>query len=667
MSNLNIYNDASGRWEEIHVDTRLNVLKNTITLSANANFVFIGITNFNPADDTLIVVKDKGVLAEGVDYTFNSASLKVYSKDGSNWSKDSVFTFTVWKNVKRTLPSADGSLLQDGSVTELKLAEEIRISPALTDSNGIKYNTLQSRLLKLDSDVKKLEKETPFILVSNYESDVVNLGKSNEDWTIAIQKALDSTPLYKQVILPMQKCRITKTLKIPVGTSLVGFGSSSIIEADYTYWQNQDYRAIYIATREGINYQENTYNQHFENFSVIGKNNAAIESIGIDISTPSSITYDVAVNYSLLFGHFKNVLVSKFDIAWNVVECWMTTFDNLSILDCRIGVNIAGKSVNITFSNIMATNFSSEFTSNAGKKYGVHIDSKFTYKDGNDENDDPDEGRPEGIFFSNCVIYGADTNVYTKRVLFVRFTDCILDGATEDAVVILGPDNATFKGCYIFTSGIGFCGVNLLPLNTSDSKIEISDCYISGLTGEGTSTQYGIYSFSNITVRSNVLINGNKIRGFSDPIHFNRLNGSKITNNYGRGNGGNFIYCQSDGADTILDGNMSDDNYPIVCFHPTTSQNVHIRDNKSKTNSTSFQGFATMKAGTTSIEAPNDFYTSELYYRAVTEVHPQGNLGSVWVVEKTNWSAGTIHCSTAPAQDVKIFYKAIAVPYAATV
>jgi hypothetical protein len=228
-------------------------------------------------------------------------------------------------------------------------------------------------------------------------------------------------------------------------------------------------------------------------------------------------------------------------------------------------------------------------------------------------------------------------------------------------------DGLTIRGSYIYTSGVGHCGVKLQEIAVSDNKTEISDCYIVGTTGTGSSTQYGIYYYSDTVSRNNVFINGNKISSFSNPMYFNRLNSSRITNNYGRGNRGAFIYCQSDCGNSIIDGNTSDDNYPILKLHPTTSYLLSIGDNSSPTTRTSFQGFTTMVAGYTSAGASNSFFTSgeDLYYRAITLIQPVGNLGNVWVQPNTSYDDAIIYCSTAPSSNTKIYYTVKAVPYTA--
>lgn len=665
MTNLNIYNSTTTQWESIKVDTRLSVLKNTVTLTADVNWVFIGITSYNPADDALYVVKKDTVkgnhqLILDEDYTFNTSSLKIFSKDGSNWKQGDVFEFSVWKNVERDLPSADGALLQNGSVTDSKLA--MPITPALTDLDGNISTNLYDRLLGIDTKIKGIQKETPFIFVTNYDDLVTDVGKSTEDWTNAIQTALNASPTYKQVVLPMQTCRITKTLEVPYGTSLIGFGNASVIQPDFGYWQTTDYRTIRILGIEGVNYGESSYNRYFENFSVVAKNNASLQTTAIDIGTPTTISTANAVNYAALFVNFRNILVSKFDTAWNIRECWMSNFTAISITDCRVGLSITGKAVNLNFDKMMMTNFSSDYTSSTGKMYGIVIDNKTTYSDGN--------GRPEGLSFSNSLVFGANTNLHIKNCLHTRFTELILDGASEDTIIIESPDNLSIKGCYVYTSGSGKCCINMSMASNQESVINIYDNYFIGTTG----TQYGIYGFTN-NYRYGVTIQNNLFEALSNPIHVNYLGRSKILSNYGKNNRGDFIYIQSESGDTIVDGNNSIDAYPVLRLHPTTADSLQIGFNTSATTKTYYQGFTTINAGATSGSCGNGFYygtqfpygTVDPYYRAVTIVQPLGNIGSFWVEADTTGTEATIKCSTAPTVNTKIYYQAIAVPYAATV
>ena len=123
MANLKYYNNQTSKWEEIKVSTRFKELLNTKKLTTDQNYVDIGITSFNPNEDVIFVILNSTWLQKDEDYIINGGLLRIESKDGSNWSKDDTFNFVVLKNVdKDNLPSADGSLIQDGSITIAKLA-----------------------------------------------------------------------------------------------------------------------------------------------------------------------------------------------------------------------------------------------------------------------------------------------------------------------------------------------------------------------------------------------------------------------------------------------------------------------------------------------------------------------------------------------------------------
>lgn len=158
MANLKIYNRFTGKWEEIKIDSRIKMIKNRIVLPAKLNSVNIGITEFNPADDGLMVFKNGSLLSENVHYIFNSGTLQIYSIDGSQWGVGTEFVFVVLKNVQRDIPSADGSLIQNGSITDEKLAEGIKIGTALVDNKGTIYANLKDRLLNVDNKIEILEK-----------------------------------------------------------------------------------------------------------------------------------------------------------------------------------------------------------------------------------------------------------------------------------------------------------------------------------------------------------------------------------------------------------------------------------------------------------------------------------------------------------------------------
>ncbi|MDP4268434.1 MAG: hypothetical protein Q8880_13505, partial [Bacteroidota bacterium] len=314
--------------------------------------------------------------------------------------------------------------------------------------------------------------------------------------------------------------------------------------------------------------------------------------------------------------------------------------------------NIVGKSVNLTFDKFQMTNFNNTYTSSTGKTYGICIDKK-TYTDG--------DGRPEGLIFTNSLVFGANTNLNIQSALLTKIENVILDAASEDCVIINVPDNVTVKGCYIAILNDNYAGIRFT--NEGDTVINILDNWIIG-SSTSTGIQYGIYC-DQINKRYGISIQNNLIEFFSTGIFGNYVNQSNIINNHGRHNRGALIYLQSDCADTKVDGNTTNDKYPILKLHPTTSDQVKIGDNFSGTTRTSYQGVGTIKAGTTIASAGNGFYKEELYFRAVTLIQPVGNLGNVWVTPETFYSDATIQCSAAPSTDTKVYYKTIAVPYSA--
>ncbi len=167
-------------------------------------------------------------------------------------------------------------------------------------------------------------------------------------------------------------------------------------------------------------------------------------------------------------------------------------------------------------------------------------------------------------------------------------------------------------------------------------------------------------------VRMGVVISNNFFRNCLNPLYFNHLNGAKVIGNYGKDNSATFMYLQSGGANTIFDGNVSDDEYPILSLHPDTSPLLNIGDNSSPISRTSYRGYVTMPASQTSVYTNNGMFTADYYYRVLTLVAPEGNLGSVWVENFAAWSEARIYCSSAPGSDTKIYFTATAIPYSAT-
>ena len=127
MANLKYYNTTTGLWEEIKVSTKFKDLYHTTKLTQDQNYAPIGITNYNPNEDVIFSIVNSTWLQKDEDFIVNGGLLRIESKDGSNWKNGDTFNFVVLKNVdKDAVPTADGSLIQDGSITISKLATSIQ-------------------------------------------------------------------------------------------------------------------------------------------------------------------------------------------------------------------------------------------------------------------------------------------------------------------------------------------------------------------------------------------------------------------------------------------------------------------------------------------------------------------------------------------------------------
>jgi hypothetical protein len=579
-----------------------------------------------------------------------------------------VMEWVMADGLDTSIDSKIDSMLQDGSLATIignAITDLGAQLSALTSTVDLNKTTLEAEITsnvatlqnEITANTKSITDKLPMIYVEDFISDVTGLGTSNEDWTIALQNALNESPVYKTVILPMKTLRYTDKLEIPFGTSLIGYGNASILQADFGSWKSTDYRAIHLHNNEGIDYHENGVNTRISDFCLIGLNNSSKESIGIECSTVSTIQVSTAVNYSTSFTHFQNLYVSHFDKAFNLPECWMSTFSDISVLYCRIGFNIIGKSVNNFFNNLECTNFGHGNTPNAGKTAGFYLDNKI-YSDGGTT------GFPEGIMISNSLIFGADNAIYANNGILIRVTDCILDGCTDDAVTIGLARNVSVRGCYIYIQGVGKTGVKILDELIGDSQLSIAHndfvCLVDG------NAHYGVKADLNTRERYGIIIDGNQFYGFTNAIWLNHFDKGKVVNNHGRVGSGAFIYCQSDCNKTIIDGNTSEDNYSILTMQPYTDQTLIIGDNYSSVNQTSFKGKVTLPAGQTSVALPNNFYnttTGETYFRAITNVSPSGNVGNWWITNEFSWSDANFNCSVAPVTDVAIRYEVKAIPY----
>lgn len=100
------------------------VLESTFTAVANGTSVCaIGNSNYNPATDKLKVYYQNLPLFLTDNYTISVDGTTI-TLVGFTIDIGETIKFEVWKKVRQDLDSTDGSLIQNGSVTDVKLAED---------------------------------------------------------------------------------------------------------------------------------------------------------------------------------------------------------------------------------------------------------------------------------------------------------------------------------------------------------------------------------------------------------------------------------------------------------------------------------------------------------------------------------------------------------------
>ncbi|WP_182004752.1 tail fiber domain-containing protein [Priestia aryabhattai] len=133
MADLRFKNKVTGEWEELKLNTRLTTLENTVTVNSNSNVVNIGITTFNPVEDVLMVFKNTVHMIKDKEYTIDDGLLAIRHVDYPTgyWNQDTTFHFMVFKNVRRQIETNDGALIQDGTISNAKLANTMNIGSIL--------------------------------------------------------------------------------------------------------------------------------------------------------------------------------------------------------------------------------------------------------------------------------------------------------------------------------------------------------------------------------------------------------------------------------------------------------------------------------------------------------------------------------------------------------
>lgn len=494
------------------------------------------------------------------------------------------------------------------------------------------------------------------------------VGDGVTDDTAAINAALNSItdPVGGVQLSSNKQYRITSSIIVKRGRGIHGDGTPEIV-ADFSSanWAG-DYVAVkflcdraYSTAEINAAYMQKTYG-----FCITGTNNSTLISTGVKFYTSVSITVAQAVNFSWIWGTFENMKVRQFDTALELDEVWSSVFMNVQINYCRQGVFINGKVVNVTFTDLNVENPTSANTSSTANRIGINVQSNARYGGV--------EGRPEGMTFSQGLIYGHHYNVLLRNALLINITNMVLDAGVTSSVYIVGPHDYVISGCYIAnilanTSCIFF---EKVAVGTSAAGV-IRDNFLWCATGAAGVN--GIMFENSTGARQGLVIQGNSgylltkfIYAETCPIY------SVIADNYAElHKGTDLIQVISRGEYTRIEnnkcGSFTGVTYvlPLRC-HPLTATTLDIGDNASSTHKTYAAGTVRLVAGATTVQLPNNFWesatTGDAYTRPITLANPRTNPGSRWwVVEQNSSSSSQFNLTTPLATDLLISYTTKAV------
>jgi polygalacturonase len=492
------------------------------------------------------------------------------------------------------------------------------------------------------------------------------VGNGTTDDTAAIQAAINSLPVAPTtgvgavLLAPNANYRITAPLVLQRGQSLIGDGTPRII-ADFASWTG-DLVAIKFVVQQADSSAKilNAFSQSSYGFTLTGKNNSAVVSVGMKFYTTVSITVAQAVNYSYI-GSIKDITIAQFDTAMELLEANQVQFINIRIYSCVNGVYIHGKCVNLNFIALNITNPSNSYSSSTANTIGININSGFHYTAGA-------EGRPEGLYFNAGLIYGCYNNVFDNRSLMSVFDNMIIDGATNDCFRISTPDELLITNCYLYTSGSGSSCIQIDgTAAATSSAITIENNTLVGTSP--TNTCYGVNFTNSGLSRYGVNIIGNSGNLLTTMVKANLTPSySVIKNNYAESITGSLIFLQNGGVKTIVDGNTTSSSVaPLELYFSTVDASLNIGFNASATYVTQYKGKATLLSGTTSIALPNNFYgATDVKIRPITSVTFNANPGANWwVTELASNSDATLNVASAPGTNLAVHYTVTAIPLSA--
>lgn len=393
------------------------------------------------------------------------------------------------------------------------------------------------------------------------------------DW---IQTALDTN---RAVFFPQGTYRITKTIRIPVYTSLMG-EVGTVINADYTdtgTWAG-DYRALLFLGLAGVDVAPAKFNTLFENMVITSTGASAVVATAITIAVGATSS---SVLESRAYCYWRNIMVDGFDTAYALNQMHSSDITGLAARNVRIGVSIVGKTVNVFVTQLHLFK-GTPVTSSVETSYGVYVDSYFR----------PAEERPESINISASLVAAFDINVQLTRALLVNLSNNVFDLGTGAACIsLILPRGTLISGNWIDCGTVGH-GIRFEAVAdpTADDLVSIRNNTFSRVVN-------GVYASG----RSQIHVIDNEFTGSSDhDVYFTSVDYAEVTSNRSKST---LPVCYISSSDyIIIDKNVTLATHP-VSFNPTVNgTNIDVGHNVGSVQQTYVKGTAIILSTATTVD-----------------------------------------------------------------
>lgn len=416
-----------------------------------------------------------------------------------------------------------------------------------------------------------------YVLAASAQISVRELGAVGDgagDDTQALQAALDAAARTGTgvVVLPPGRYRITAPLIVGRDQSVQGYGGTSAVVVDAAGWKDPQHPvALRIEPVTPMSFDEvvSKTNRIFGGFTLSTMSVSHQPFIGIEIKSSAPISSAEAVNHSLLRSVLRDISVRGFDTALLIHEMWESAVEDVYISECRRGIVVSGKSVNLFFNRLTVTNFPE--MRKGEDTVGLLVDSAL-YKDG--------EGRPEGIFFSHSVIYGGHSLAQIERGLHISLESNVFDGASGEPIVISSADDVSLVGNYIAVQERS-SGAALVRIASSDEPLSGPLVIHNTIVGAARTSYDGIVVAKGGRTRAGVEISRNKFIRVKEAVVLEEVPVmSSVEGNFGfSAEGHPFISVGQGGEGTLIANNRRNGRGQTVRQQTKTSTKAQLRNN----------------------------------------------------------------------------------------